>query len=72
VAPFSLRPVPGAPASAPLKWSEVNGKLDPKKYTLKTLPLRMDKLGTDPLREVLTLRSDLSTALERLGTRLRK
>ena len=26
--PFSARPVPGAQASAPLKWSEVNAKLD--------------------------------------------
>jgi bifunctional non-homologous end joining protein LigD len=71
VAPFSLRPVEGAPASAPLKWSEVGGKLDPRKYTLKTLPARMEKLG-DPLRELLTLRPDLEGALSRLEARLRK
>ena len=38
--PFSARPVPGATCSAPLRWSEVDGKLDPKKFTLKTLPAR--------------------------------
>jgi bifunctional non-homologous end joining protein LigD len=71
VAPFSLRPVPGAPASTPLKWSEVGKKLDPKKFTLKTLPARLDKLGEDPLHEVLTLAPDLPAALEKLGQRLR-
>ena len=47
--PFSARPVPGATCSAPLKWSEVDGKLDPKTFTLKTLPARMKKLKDDPL-----------------------
>jgi bifunctional non-homologous end joining protein LigD len=68
--PFSARPVPGATVSMALKWSEVNGKLDPRKFTLKTAPLRMKKLGTDPLAEVLTLRPDLHAALARLSTRL--
>jgi bifunctional non-homologous end joining protein LigD len=72
VSPFSLRPVAGAPASAPLKWSEVNGKLDPKKFTLATLPKRMDKLGDDPLRPVLTLAPDLAAALSRLAARADK
>ena len=27
VAPFSVRPLPGAPVSMPLRWSEVNDKL---------------------------------------------
>jgi bifunctional non-homologous end joining protein LigD len=69
--PFSARPVPGATCSAPLKWSEVDRKLDPKKYTLETLPARMKKLKDDPLRPVLTLKPDLQTALARLAERLK-
>src|SRR5256712_549726 len=48
--PFSARPVQGATVSMPLKWSEVNGKLDPRKFTLKTAPARMKKLREDPLQ----------------------
>ena len=69
--PFSARPVPGATCSAPLKWSEVNAKLDPKDYTIKTLPARMKRMKEDPLREVLTLKPDLHQALARLTERLK-
>jgi len=70
VAPFSARPLPGAPVSMPLKWSEVTPKLDIKKFTIKTAPTRMTKLDEDPLRPVLDLKPDLVTALERLNARL--
>ena len=70
-APFSARPVPGATASAPLKWSEVNAKLDVGKFTIKTLPARMKRWKEDPLAPVLTLRPDLSQALSRLTERLK-
>lgn len=45
VAPYSLRAIDGAPVSAPLKWSEVTKKLDPKKYNLRTMPNRLAKVG---------------------------
>jgi len=45
VAPYSLRAIDGAPVSAPLKWSEVTKKLDPKKYNLRTMPERLAKVG---------------------------
>lgn len=69
--PFSARPVAGAPVSMPLRWSEVNAKLDPRRYTLKTAPARMKKLGGDPLAKVLTLKPDLQEALARLAKRMR-
>ncbi len=70
VAPFSARPQPGATVSAPLRWSEVNGRLDPRRFTLRNLPARMRRLGEDPLRPVLTLRPDLVAAIGRLQERM--
>jgi bifunctional non-homologous end joining protein LigD len=66
VAPFSVRPLPGAPVSVPLKWREVTRSLDIRRHTIKTVPERMRKLGADPLAEVLELSPDLVGALERL------
>jgi bifunctional non-homologous end joining protein LigD len=71
VAPFSVRPLPGAPVSVPLAWREVNRKLDIRGHTIKTVPERMRKLETDPLAEVLELSPDLGAALERLMAELR-
>lgn len=69
VAPFSVRPLPGAPISMPLRWSEVNSKLDIRSYTIKNVAARMKKLKGDPLREVVTMSPDLTGAIERLGKR---
>jgi bifunctional non-homologous end joining protein LigD len=45
VAPYSVRPWPGATISTPLKWSEVKKGLDPGKFTIKTMAKRIDKVG---------------------------
>jgi bifunctional non-homologous end joining protein LigD len=66
VAPFSARPLPGAPVAVPLTWREVNPKLEIRAHTIKTVPERMRKLRTDPLAEVLELSPDLVGALEKL------
>src|SRR6266404_2170511 len=66
VAPFSARPLPGAPVSLPLAWREVNRRLDIRRHTIKTAPERMRNLGADPLAEVLELSPDLGAALGRL------
>jgi len=68
--PFSARPLPGATTSAPLDWSEVGGKLDPRRFTIKTLPARMRRLKEDPLAPVLGTKPDLASALARLTERL--
>ncbi len=65
-APFSVRPVPGALVSAPLRWNEVTAKLDLAAYTIRTVPPRMTKLKDDPLLPVLEERPDLPAILERL------
>ncbi|WP_239470027.1 DNA ligase D [Archangium violaceum] len=45
VAPYSLRALPHAPVSTPLKWSEVTRRLDPTRFTLGTVRRRLDKVG---------------------------
>ena len=67
VSPFCVRPLPGAPVSTPLKWSEVTAKLDIRKHTIKTVPKRMNRLEQDPLIDVLSLRPDLNGALSLLA-----
>jgi bifunctional non-homologous end joining protein LigD len=70
-APFSARPLPGAPVSMPLRWSEVNARLDPRRFTIRNAVARMKRLGEDPLRGVLDTAPDLGAALSRLIARVR-
>ena len=65
VAPFSVRPLPGAPVSCPLRWDEVTARLDPARFTLKTAPARFEKQG-DPMAPVLGAGIDLAAALQRI------
>ncbi len=67
VAPFSVRPLPAAPVSTPLRWSEVKPGLDLRDHNIRTVPERLKKLKTDPLRGVLTEQPDLLAALRRLS-----
>ncbi len=70
VAPYSARPMPGGTVSAPLRWREVNSKLDLHKFTLKTLPRRVKRMKQDPCVQVLDDAPDLEAALAKLGERL--
>jgi bifunctional non-homologous end joining protein LigD len=70
VSPFSVRPVPGARVSAPLLWDEVDDTLDIARFTMRTVPERMERLGSDPLAAVLRERPDLESALARLAALL--
>jgi bifunctional non-homologous end joining protein LigD len=72
VAPFSVRPVPGATVSMPLAWDEVTPTLDVGRYTMSTALARMEALGHDPVRPVLSEKPDLATAVERLSELVRK
>lgn len=44
-APYSVRPKPGATVSTPLEWKEVNKKLSPGLFTIKTTLKRLEQKG---------------------------
>jgi bifunctional non-homologous end joining protein LigD len=67
VAPFSVRPVPGATVSMPIRWDEVNGDLDPRAFTIRNAVERLERLGADPVRPVLESLPDLGAVLQRLA-----
>jgi bifunctional non-homologous end joining protein LigD len=70
VAPFSVRPIPGAPVSTPLRWREVKKGLDIGRYTIRTVPRRLSRMAEDPMLPLLGDRPDLGAALTRLHERL--
>jgi bifunctional non-homologous end joining protein LigD len=70
-APFAVRPLPGAPVSTPLRWSEVTARLDPARHTIATVPQRVARRG-DPMRAVLETRADIPAIIAALHERLRE
>jgi bifunctional non-homologous end joining protein LigD len=62
---YSVRPRPGAPVSTPLRWDEVNEKLNPAIYTMDVVLERVREHG-DLYSGVLTTKQSLAQALQRL------
>jgi len=69
VSPFSVRPLPGAPVSCPLRWDQVTARLDPMRFTIKTIPNQFEKMQ-DPLAPILTGATDMAAAIARIEARL--
>lgn len=65
VAPLSPRGRPGAPVSMPLTWSQVKKGLDPAKYTIRTVPPLVAKLGA--WEDYCEGERPLADAIKRLG-----
>ena len=63
---YSVRPRPGAPVSTPLRWAEVNEKLDPLSFTMPVVLERVRKQG-DLFDGVLKTKQRLTEALKALG-----
>ena len=62
---YSVRPMPGATVSTPLRWDEVNEKLDPTIYTMEAVLDRLDRHG-DLYEGVLKTKQHLGPALRAL------
>ncbi len=67
VAPFSVRPLPGATVSMPLTWDELGDDLDPRRFTIRNAVDRMTTLGTDPVVRVVNEVPDLGSVMTRLA-----
>ena len=65
VAPYSVRPKPGATVSAPLEWEEVEKKkISVKDFTIGNMLERVREKG-DFFKAVLTDKQDLEEALRK-------
>jgi bifunctional non-homologous end joining protein LigD len=59
---YSVRPKPGAPVSTPLRWDEVNERLDPAAFTMDAVLERVRRLG-DLYAGTLSTKQSLAKAL---------
>jgi len=66
VAPYSVRSHPGATVSAPIDWKELHVALDPKRFTMLTMPGRVQEVG-DPFAGFMDTRPDVAAAVTALS-----
>jgi DNA ligase D-like protein (predicted polymerase) len=60
--PYSVRPKPGAPVSAPLEWAELT-EVQPEDFNVETMPARFAEVG-DRLAEIDDTHHSLEPLLE--------
>jgi len=65
VAPYSVRPYPGAPVSMPLRWEELDEEFLPEQFTIATAFDRIEVVG-DLFAPARMHRQDLHPALDQL------
>ncbi len=65
---YSVRPVPAASISAPVRPDELRPALDPGRFTIRTMPARLAVVG-DLWKDFWTSRQRLEPALDRLKAR---
>ena len=62
VGPYSTRSRPGAPVATPIEWDEVAAGLDPRAFTVATVPARVRGLRREPWSEMELVRQRLPDA----------
>lgn len=66
VAPYTLRPFPGAPVAVPLRWDEVDASWTPRSTPLASLWRRLGALSSDPWAGYDEARVEAATIASRL------
>jgi bifunctional non-homologous end joining protein LigD len=56
IAAFSTRAREGAPVSVPIAWTELKESLDPRSFTVASVPRRLGRIRKDPWEEYFRLR----------------
>ncbi len=70
IAPYSTRARPGACVATPLAWDELSPETPPSRFTVKTVPARLEALSADPWEAYHTTRQSITVAMLRsLGAR---
>jgi bifunctional non-homologous end joining protein LigD len=59
IAPYSTRARAEATVATPIHWDELNAKLKPEKFTVKTLPKRLIALRHDPWEDFFEINQSL-------------
>ena len=62
VAAYSPRAREGATVATPLRWDELSAKLDPKSFTIESVPKRLARLKSDPWAGYFAVRQSLPAA----------
>ena len=62
IAAYSTRARAGATVSTPITWTELKPSLDPRRFTIATVPTRVERLKNDPWQGYWTCRQTLTRA----------
>jgi bifunctional non-homologous end joining protein LigD len=65
IAPYSTRRHARAPVATPVTWDELYAGIDPKAFTVQTVPARLDGLSEDPWADLRTSRQSITAAMRR-------
>jgi bifunctional non-homologous end joining protein LigD len=71
VAPYSVRAYAGATVSTPLFWDEVTIGLDPRQFSIRSVPARVAEVG-DPMAKLLDVRPNIPRSVKLLEKLVRK
>ena len=69
IAAYSTRARAGAPVSVPITWDELKPTLDPKMFSIVTVPSRLKKRRTDPWKDYWRCRQQLTPAMVKAADR---